>query len=108
MKIKKLFTKYALLLLIYILIVRFIEPYGLRLYYSLSDDPMSNPQTIDTIQSVLTLINFIINLIFVVFMIIDSKSKKVLEWLIILVTFFSPEAGITIFLVWQIYKELHP
>ena len=106
MEIKRILTKYAILLLVYIVIVRFLEPYGLRIYYSMIENPIDNPNIIQTIQSVMTLITFIINLIFVIFMIVDSKSKKILDWLIILITFFSPEAGITIFIVWQIYKQL--
>jgi len=106
MDIKKILTKYVILLLIYIVFVKFLEPYGLRLYYSAIENPIGNPNTIKTIQSFMTLITFIINLVFVIFMIVDSKSKKILDWLIILITFFSPEAGITVFIVWQVYKQL--
>lgn len=106
MNIKKVLLKYVVLLLIYIVIVRFLQPYGLKIYYSTIENPIDNPNTIQTIQSIMTLISFIINLIFVVFMAIDSKSKKLLDWMIILITFFSPESGITIFIVWQIYKEI--
>jgi hypothetical protein len=106
MDIKKTLLKYITLLLIYIIIVRFIQPYGLKIYYSTIENPIDNPYTIETIQSLITLIGFIINLIFVTFMIVDSKSKKLLDWLIILITLFSPETGITIFIVWQIYSEV--
>ncbi len=106
MNIKKVLLKYVILLLIYIVIVRFLQPYGLKIYYSTIENPIDNPNTIQTIQSIMTLITFIINLIFVVFMAIDSKSKKLLDWMIILITFFSPESGITIFIVWQIYKDI--
>jgi hypothetical protein len=106
MNIKKILLKYVVLLLIYIVIVRFLQPYGLRIYYSTIENPIDNPNTVQNIQSIMTLMTFIINLIFAVFMTIDSKSKKLLDWLIILITFFSPESGITIFIVWQIYKEI--
>ena len=106
MNIKKVLLKYVILLLIYIVIVRFLQPYGLKIYYSTIENPIDNPNTNQTIQSIMTLITFIINLIFVVFMAIDSKSKKLLDWMIILITFFSPESGITIFIVWQIYKDI--
>ena len=106
MDIKRFLTKYVILLLIYIVIVRFLEPYGLKIYYSTIENPIDNPNTIQTIQSLMILVTFIINLIFVIFMIVDSKAKKLLDWLIIVITFFSPEAGITIFIVWQIYKQI--
>jgi hypothetical protein len=106
MEIKKTLTKYIILLLVYIVIERFIEPYGLRLYYSTVEDPIGNPQAVGTIQSIVTLLGFLVNLIFVVFIIIDTKAKKMLDWLIILVTFLSPETGITIFIGWKIYKEI--
>ena len=106
MDIKRILTKYVILLLVYIVIVRFIEPYGLQIYYSTFENPIDNPNTIQTIQSFMTLVSFIINLIFVIFMVVDSKAKKLLDWLIIVITFFSPEAGITIFIVWQIFKQM--
>ena len=106
MDIKRILTKYVILLLIYIVIVRFLQPYGLQVYYSTVENPIDNSNSIQTIQSIMTLVTFIINLIFVIFMIVDSKAKKMLDWLIIVITFFSPEAGITIFIVWQIYKQL--
>jgi len=106
MDIKKVLTKYVILLLIYIVIVRFLQPYGLQLYYSTIENPIDNPHTIKTIQSFMALVAFIINLIFVIFMIVDSKAKKLLDWLIIVITFFNPVAGITIFIVWQVYKQL--
>lgn len=106
MDIKRIMTKYVILLLVYIVIVRFIEPYGLRLYYSTVENPLGNPQTVQTLESIMTFVTFLINLIFVIFMIIDSKSKKLLDWLLILITFFSPETGITVFIVWHIYKHL--
>jgi heme A synthase len=106
MNIKKTLTKYVILLLIYTGIVRFLEPYGFRLYYTLSDNPIGNHLTIQTMQSIMTLITFILNIVIVIFMIIDAKSKKLLDWLIMIMTIFSPEIGIVIFLVWQIYKEI--
>jgi hypothetical protein len=106
MKIERILTKYATLLLVYIIIVRFLQPYGLQIYYSTIENPIDNPNTIQTIQSLMTLVTFIINLVFVIFLIVDSKAKKLLDWLIIVITFFSPEAGITIFIVWHIYKQL--
>ncbi len=106
MKTKMNLTKYLILLLVYFIIVRFMQPYGLKLYYSTFENPMGSPHTINTIQSALTAFGFLVNLIFVVFMIFDTKGKKTPDWLIILVTFFSPEAGITLFIGWNIYKEI--
>jgi len=106
MDIKRFLTKYVVLLLVYTIIVRFIEPYGLRIYYSTIENPIGSPQTVQMIQSIMTLVSSIINLIFVIFLIIGSKAKKLLDWLIIVIAFFNPEAGITIFIVWQVYNEL--
>lgn len=106
MNIKKTLLKYVILLLIYTVIVRFLQPYSLEIYYTIIDDPIDNQNTIQTIQSIMALVTFIINIVFVIIMVIDSKSKEILDWLIILITLFSPGIGITIFIVWQIYKEL--
>ncbi len=102
---KRFFAKYVTLLLIYIVIVRFVEPYGLKLYYTLADNPISDAQSVQVIQSIMTLIGFVINLIISIIMIVDSKSKKLLDWLIIIVTFFSPECGIVVFILWQTNKN---
>lgn len=107
MNILKLLIKYAILLLIYIALVRFIQPYGLRLYYSIYPNPDLVTESVNTIQSIFTAVTFFINLIFVIFIVIDSKQKRAIDWLIAVITFFSAETGIVLFLVWQIYKELN-
>jgi len=107
MNIQKLLTKYAILLLIYIALVRFIQPYGLKLYYSIYSNPDLVTESVNTIQSIFTAVTFLINLIFVGFILVDSKQKKGIDWLIIVITFFSAETGIALFLIWQIYKELN-
>ena len=106
MNIKKLIIKYLILFVAYIIIVRFLEPYGMRLYYSVNSDPNLMPTTVEYIQSVLVAINFLISLTIVIFMIFDSKGKRLIDWLIFLITFFSPEPGLSIFIIWQVYKEL--
>lgn len=107
MNIKKLLTKYSILLIIYIVLVHFIQPYGLRLYYSLYSNPDMVTETVNTIQSIFTAVTFLINIIFVVFILVDAKQKKVADWLIVVITFFSAETGIVLFLIWQINKELN-
>jgi len=104
MEFKRFFKKYIILLLAYLLVVRFIQPYGLKLYYTILSNPIDNPNTIELIQSITTLVGFLVNLIFVVFMLIDIKSKKLIDWLLILVTFLSPGIGIALFIVWNYYK----
>ena len=106
MRIQKLLTKYSILLLIYIAIVRFAKPYGLQLYYSIYSNPDMMAETVNTIQSIFLGITFIINLFLVIFILVDSKQKKAIDWLIAVITFFSAETGIVMFLIWQIYKQL--
>lgn len=106
MKIQKLLTKYSILLLIYIAIVHFAKPYGLQLYYSIYSNPDMMVETVNTIQSIFLGITFLINLLLVIFILIDSKQKKAVDWLIAVITFFSAETGIIMFLIWQIYKQL--
>lgn len=107
MKIKKILTKYSILLLIYIALIRFVKPYGLQLYYTLHSQPDMMVESINTIQSVFITITFLLNLILSIFIIVDSKQKKALDWLIAIITFFSAETGIVLFAIWQIYKELN-
>lgn len=107
MNIKKILTKYLILLLVYILLIRFVKPYGLQLYYSIHSQPDMMPETVRTISSIFITITFLFNLILAFFIVVDSKQKKVLDWLIVIITFFSAETGIVLFLVWQVYKELN-
>ncbi len=107
MNIKKILTKYSILLLIYIALIRFVKPYGLQLYYTLHSQPEIMAESVRTIQSVFITITFLLNLILAIFIVVDSKQKKVLDWLIVIITFFSAETGIALFLIWQIYKELN-
>ena len=105
MNIKKTLTKYSILLLIYIALIRFVKPYGLQLYFTLHSQPDLMPETVNTIQSAFITITFLLNLILAIFIIVDSKQKKALDWLIVIITFFSAETGIVLFTIWQIYKE---
>jgi hypothetical protein len=107
MNIKKLLTKYLVLLLIYIALIRFVKPYGLQLFYTLHSQPDMMVETINTIKSVFITITFLLNLILAIFIIVDSKKKMTIDWLIVIITFFSAETGLALFLIWQIYKELN-
>jgi len=107
MNIKRLITKYSILLIIYIVLIRFIQPFGLRLYYSVYSNPDMATETVNTIQSIFTSVTFLLNLIFVIFILVDAKQKRAVDWLIAIITFFSAETGIVLFLIWQIYKEIN-
>lgn len=103
---KKLITKYLILLLVYIGLLRFVMPYSLKLYYTVVKEPMGSTKFIDFFDSFIGLITLLINLAFVIFMLIDAKKKSLIDWLIILITLFSPEVGIALFIVWLIYIDL--
>jgi len=107
MNIKNLLTKYSILLLIYIALIHFAKPYGLQLYYTLQSQPDLTVGCVKTIQSVFITITFLLNLILAIFITLDSKQKKAIDWLIIVITFLSAETGIALFLIWQIYKDLN-
>jgi len=107
MNIKKILTKYSILLFIYLTLTRFIEPYGLKLYYSLHSQPDITLETVSAIRSIFVTITYLLNLILAILIITDSKQKNVLDWLIVIITIFSAETGIVLFAVWQIYKELN-
>lgn len=106
MKIQKLILKYLTLLLIYILLVRFIKPYGLNLYYSFYASPDLLRESFQTIQSFMITATFFLNFVLVIFILNDSKNKKGIDWLIVSITFFSAETGVIIFLIWQVFKNL--
>ena len=105
MKSNRLILKYVWILLSYVFLVRFVRPYGLQLYISIAQNPEGTPYTYNSIQSYLAGTTFLISLIATIFVLIDSKNKRVLEWLIIIMTFFFTELGIVMFLFWQLYKS---
>ena len=107
MRTKKILTKYSILLLIYIVLIRFVKPYGLRLYYTLHSQPDLLVENINTIQSVFITATFLLNLILAIFIIVDSKQKRTVDWLIVIITFFSAETGIVLFILWMIYEEMN-
>ena len=86
--------------------IQFVKPYGLRLYYSLYSQPDLKIETVSTVQSVFITITYVLNLILAIFIIADSKQKKALDWLIVIITLFNATTGILLFVLWQIYKEL--
>ena len=102
---KKIFKKYLIFLLVYTIIVRFIGFYGLRLYYTLADNPKSLPTTVQSFQAFVTTIDLVLKIVVVIFMLVDVKGKKLVDWLIILITFFNADIGIMLFIVWTFYKE---
>jgi hypothetical protein len=102
---KKIFKKYLVLLLLYTVIVRFIGFYGLRLYYTLADNPKLLPTTVQSFQAFVTTIDFALKGLIVILMVVDVKGKKLIDWLIILLTFFNADIGIVLFIVWAFYKE---
>ena len=107
MSTKKILTKYSILLLIYTVLNRFVNTYGLQIYYTLYSQPDMMAETVRTIQSAFIAVTFLMNLILAIFIVFDSKQKKTLDWLIVIITFFSVETGIVLFVIWQIYKELN-
>ncbi len=56
------------------------------------------------VESFMVTTTFVINLVIIIFMLIDSKQKKAIDWLIAVITFFSAEVGVVLFLLWQFYK----
>jgi hypothetical protein len=101
----KMFKKYIALLLIYTVTTRLIGYYGLRLYFTFADNPKMLPGTVQSFQSIMTALEFFFNLVIVVLMIVDVKAKKLTDWLIILLTLFTADIGIALFIVWTFYKE---
>ncbi|MBK7851304.1 MAG: hypothetical protein IPJ66_09300 [Bacteroidetes bacterium] len=104
METKKLISKYAVILLVYVILIHFVQPYGLKAYYSaVASSPLTSA-TVNTIQSYLYALEFTLNLIIMIIVLLDSKQKKAIDFLIALIILFSAETGIILFLIWQIYK----
>ncbi len=104
MNIQKLIKKYSILLFIYVLLYYLISPYSFKIYYSLIAEPTMIRETYQTFQSILVAMIYLTNLVFMIIIIIDSKEKKTIDWIIILTTLIKADIGILLFLIWQIYK----
>ncbi|MFN8887412.1 MAG: hypothetical protein ACK5WF_08125 [Cyclobacteriaceae bacterium] len=102
---KKVFKKYVIFLAIYAVTIRLIGYYGLRLYYTFAENPKILPTTVQSLQSVLTAVEFTFNLFIMIMMAVDLKEKRLTDWLIILITFFNADIGIVLIIVWTFYKE---
>jgi hypothetical protein len=84
---KKVFKKYVIFLAIY------------------AENPKILPTTVQSLQSVLTAVEFTFNLFIMIMMAVDLKEKRLTDWLIILITFFNADIGIVLIIVWTFYKE---
>lgn len=104
MEARKLLSKYAFILLIYVILIHFVQPYGLRFYYSLAEGSQITSYTLATIQSFLFALTLLLNLIIMLIVLVDSKQKRLLDFLIAFVILFSAETGVILFLIWQTYK----
>lgn len=106
MQKSKLILKYSICLLFLVIIERFVQPYAMKFYYTIHENPAIMPDTIQQFQSIVMASNFLLSLVITILMIIDSKNKKGIDWIIFIITFFSADIGVLLFLIWQIYKDL--
>jgi hypothetical protein len=106
MNTKKIIGKYAVILLIYVLITNLIQPYGLKLYFSIVSNPQMTANSVNLISNLILTVRFVLSLIIILFVLIDSKQKVFIDWLIVIIILFSAEIGILLFLIWQIYKSM--
>lgn len=106
METKKVVLKYSILIFIHIILFQIIEPYGLNLFLSISSRGEYNPSLVEQFRYISTGANFLINILFVLFMIIDLKKKKSIEWIIIAITLFNALTGLLLIIVWKIYADI--
>lgn len=105
MKTIKLISKYVIILLVYVILIHFVQPYGIKAYYSIIASSSITSSTVNTVQNFLFALCFILNLTIMIIVLFDSKHKKAIDFLIAFIILFSAETGILLFLIWQIYKK---
>ncbi|NOS92440.1 MAG: hypothetical protein HOP30_10995 [Cyclobacteriaceae bacterium] len=101
---KKIVTKYLIYLLVYVVVVQFIELYWLRLYYTFADNPKLAPTTMATFQAYITILQFVLKVFIVILMWVDVKGAKLIDWLIMAITLFAADIGIVLFIAWTLYQ----
>lgn len=105
MEINKLIKKYIILLLIYLALYNFLHPFIFELYMTVFEPSLSNPLLTEKIKFANNLSGFLINIFFFIFLLIDIKPKKLIDWLIISITLFVAGYGIILYIIWKIHEE---
>lgn len=103
--IRKDFTKYTIILIVYFLISGFFHSFIFKLYFNFVENPELTPYNLNMIQTIISGISAFFGLGVAIFMIIDIKKKKILEWLIIIITIFYPAIGIVLFILNRVLYE---
>ena len=109
METKKTIQKYAIILLIYVVIYYAIQPYIVIAYaqYLLSSAAHSAPFDTTKITGFTTLANIVLRIIIALMVAVDTKFEQSLDWLIIVIILVHAETGILLFLLWQMYKQVN-
>jgi hypothetical protein len=68
-KMNKRIVKYLILLLAYIVVVRFIEPYAIKFYFVYEGFPIGTAKSVVTFQAIIMGLELLINLLFALFLI---------------------------------------
>lgn len=102
---RKIFIKYIIFIIISYLITRFSYSLVFKIYYNFSSKPDLTSNEINVIQNILSSISFLFGIVVASFMFFDLKGKKILEWLIIIVTIFYTEIGVVLFLILCVLKK---
>lgn len=102
---RKIFIKYIIFIIISYLITRFSYSLVFKIYFNLSSKPDLTSNEINVIQNILSSISFLFGIVVAIFMMFDLRGKRLLEWLIILITIFYTEIGVVLFLILCVLKD---
>ena len=102
---RKILIKYSIFIIISYLITHFLYSLVFKIYYNFSSNPDLISNEINVIQNILSSISFLFGIVVALFMFFDLKGKKILEWLIIVISIFYTEIGVVLFLILCVLKE---
>lgn len=105
METKRFVLKYSILLLVYIILIQIVEPYGLQMYLTFSMKDGYDHLLAEQFRYISTAVNLLGNILFVIFLLIDLKGKKAIEWIIIAITLFNPLSGLLLIMAWKMYGD---
>lgn len=102
---RKILIKYSVFIIIYYLITQFLYSFIFKLYFNFFNNPEITSNNITIIQNILSSISFLFGIAVAIFMMFDLKGKRLLEWLVILITIFYTEIGVVLFLILCVFKD---
>jgi len=97
---KKIFTKYLILITIYLISSHLLFSLGFKIYYNIVENPEDiSSNAFNMFDMIISSISALLKIVIAIFLIVDLKRKRLLEWLIVIIAILYPSIGVGFFLL---------